>query len=57
MSMKYLKVQEDSVAGMVFGNVDQDIHDQVNIEWNVVWLDNVKGPWDFRFNVSIRLHN
>jgi hypothetical protein len=52
MSMKYLKVQEDSVAGMVFGNVDQDIHDQVNIEWNVVWLDNVKGPWDFRFNVS-----
>lgn len=53
IDMKYTRINENKVAGIIAADVSGfEIPEESNILWNIVWTNEVKGPWDFKFKVS-----
>ncbi|MDF2881377.1 MAG: hypothetical protein K0R54_1934 [Clostridiaceae bacterium] len=52
-SSKDKKVDDNTLTTVTYANIsDLGLTDAVNVELNVVWFGDVKGPWDFKFKVS-----
>lgn len=52
-SSKDIKVDDNTLSTVTYANVsDLGLPDAVDVGINIVWFGDVKGPWDFKFNVS-----
>jgi hypothetical protein len=52
-SDKGKKVDDNRIMMVTYANIaDLNLPDDINVELNIVWFGEVKGPWDFKFKVS-----
>lgn len=51
-SSKDKKVDDNTLMMVAYAKVsDMNLPKDLNIDFNIVWLNDVKGPWDFKFTV------
>lgn len=52
-SSKDKRIDDNKLVTVTYANVaDMDLTKDINVDINIVWFGDVKGPWDFKFNVS-----
>lgn len=52
-SNKDKKIDDNTLVTVTESNIsDLDLSEDVDVELNIVWVGDVKGPWNFKFKVS-----
>ncbi|AGY77917.1 DUF4179 domain-containing protein [Clostridium autoethanogenum] len=47
------KIDDNRIVRVTSSNIsDMKLSNDVNVDLNIVWIGNVKGPWNFKFKVS-----
>ncbi len=52
-SNKDKKLDDNKLMMVTYANIsDLDLPDEVEVDLDIVWLGDIKGPWNFKFSVS-----
>ena len=47
------KIDDNTMETVICGNVSEmTLEENVDVEFNIVWVGDVKGPWDFKFKTT-----
>lgn len=47
------KINDNTIKTVTYANVSElDLASDIEVDLNIVWFNDVKGPWDFKFKVS-----
>lgn len=47
------KISDNKLMSVTYGNVsDMELPEEVDIKINIGWVDDIRGPWNFKFKIS-----
>lgn len=47
------KIDDNKLMRITYANIsDMELPNDIDVDLNIVWIGDVKGPWDFKFKVS-----
>ncbi|MBI6872682.1 DUF4179 domain-containing protein [Clostridium aciditolerans] len=47
------KIDDNKLIRVTYANIsDMELPNDIDVDLNIVWIGDVKGPWDFKFKVS-----
>lgn len=53
INSKDKKTDDNKLLTLTYCNIsDLDLPNEIDFKWNIVWIDDVKGPWEFNFKIS-----
>ncbi|MTK12593.1 MAG: DUF4179 domain-containing protein, partial [Clostridiaceae bacterium] len=49
------KIDDNKLIRVTYANIsDMELPNDIDVDLNIIWIGDVKGPWDFKFKVSKR---
>ncbi|MHC1684198.1 MAG: DUF4179 domain-containing protein [Clostridiaceae bacterium] len=53
MNSEDKKIDDNKFVNLTYCNIsDFDLPNEINLKWNIIWIEDIKGPWEFNFKIS-----
>lgn len=47
------KIDDNTMETIIYGNISEmNLEENINVELNIAWVGNIKGPWNFKFKTT-----